>query len=210
MLLSATPSTSIASSTSGPWALALSALTLLGVVLSTPVGQTILARIIPKKPSVKPTNYEVALLNNELISKLLDEDFLKLAGIRKAVIVESKNGGGIPTPGSPLFSSIVLPYKWSSTWWNQLLDREYSKFILHLLQKQYVEINIEELDHNGLLYPLFKEQGISYCEAYAMKKTNERFYFLAIDYYVDREHISDHVDNEVRRLVNHVRTLINE
>ncbi len=148
-----------------------------------------------------------ALKGNLRLEELTSE-FSKFPGVKKAVIVRTTNGGSIPVIGSTLYSSIAFPHVWAKTWNNQKLDPEYSKLVLDIYMKDYISFNIDELDKDGLLVGLFESQSVKFCECYAIKKTHDAFFFLAIDYY-DQSLLNVYVENEMRILINEINTIFN-
>jgi hypothetical protein len=139
----------------------------------------------------------------------LCQSFAQLPGIKKAVIVETKNNGGIPRPGCIIYSSINFPIEWRTTWSNQPLDEEYSNLVARLLMKGYLDFYTTELRPGQLLQGLFKAQGIEFCHCVSLHQYPDKFFFLAIDFY-DRSLVynNEFVHNTMRTKITEVKTLM--
>lgn len=161
-----------------------------------------------KSKSTKDMDPILTALKGNIRLEELTSEFSKFPGIKKAVIVRTTNGGHIPVIGSTLYSSIAFPHVWAKTWYNQKLDPEYAKLVLEIYMKDYIGFSVDELDKEGLLLGLFESQSVKYCECYALKKTHDAFFFLAIDYY-NTELSNVYIENEMRILRNEIETIIN-
>ena len=101
-----------------------------------------------------------------------------LPEVIKAVQIQTKNGGGIPKAGTPIYGTIVSPSKYSETFKNQLRD-------------------------------LFLSQGIKSTLCYDMAITKSDYNFIAIDFNVPIEQLSDKTRDEIRTQINELHTLLN-
>jgi hypothetical protein len=197
----------------------LGVLTLLGTVVAALIAGVIslleknkdaqgwVSKILVSKDKKDSDPILTALTGNIKLEELTSE-FTKFPGVKKAVIVRTTNGGSIPVVGSTLYSSIAFPHVWAKTWNNQKLDPEYSKLVLDVYMNDYISFSMDELDKDGLLVTLFNSQSVTFCECYSLKKMHEAFFFLAIDYY-DHTLSNVYVENEIRILINEIRTIIN-
>lgn len=174
--------------------------------MNSPAIQAYITKLLTK-PNPKPM--ESALSAYSRLNQLCQE-FAKLPGIKKGVIVETKNNGGIPRPGCIIYSSINFPEEWRSTWHNQPLDNEYADLLLRIFTEKDVEFYTAELKGDGLLKSLFDAQGISFCYCTDLKTYTEKYFFLAVDFYdKDRLFNDPHAKNQFRIIINEIKTLMN-
>lgn len=174
-------------------------------LIQTSVGQKLIADRLAKSNKKSMQN----AVNN--YSKLNEacQAFAQLPGVKKAVIVETKNNGGIPRPGCIIYSSINFPTEWRNTWQNQPLDNEYADLVAKLLREGEIEFGMDSLKSDELLKGLFSAQGIDFCHCIALKQYHDKFFFLAIDFY-DKALVYDneYVKNIIRIKIAEIKTLM--
>lgn len=151
-------------------------------------------------------NHIKAYEENRALSQLL-ENLSILPGVRKAVIIKNTNGGGIPKLGNPIYSSIISPTQWSSSWNHQLTDIQFANLTLDLLSEGKLWIKTNELDSDSDYYTLLKLQNItcSYWEEISISPKS--YNFVAVDFYLKKEEIPESVKNSIRIKINEIRNL---
>lgn len=173
--------------------------------MNSPAIQNWITKILTK-PNPKPM--ESALTAYSRLNQLCQE-FAKLPGIKKGVIVETKNNGGIPRPGCIIYSSINFPEEWRSTWHNQPLDNEYADLLLRIFTEKDVEFFTKDLNSDGILKGLFEAQGIDFCYCTDLKTYTEKYFFLAIDFYdKDLVYENQYVKNQMRLLITEIKSIM--
>jgi hypothetical protein len=179
------------------------ALTGIVTLLATPVGQKILAKRMPQRMGV-------ALDAGPKLSDLCRK-FVNFPGIKKAVIVQTNNGGGIPHPGSILYATITYPEEFRDNLKNQPLDAEHASYVAQAYKDGSCMIQTLDLKDDGLLKALFEAQQIESCEVISMKKYPEKLFTLAIDY-TDYEliHNNAYAKEELRKLIQEISIVMNE
>ena len=131
-----------------------------------------------------------------------------LPEVIKAVQIQTKNGGGIPKAGTPIYGTIVSPSKYSETFNNQLLDSQYCSLISQLITDKKVVVKTEDLPE-CMLRDLFLSQGVKSTLCYDMAITKSDYNFIAIDFNVPIEQLSDKTRDEIRTQINELHTLLN-
>lgn len=122
------------------------------IAMASPIVQNWVKYEIPKILGNK-TEMKNALEKNIKLAEILDS-FEALPGVKKAVLMETTNGGGIPRPGKGLYASIVIPVKWRWSWDKQALDAEYQQIVLDIYNNGSKKFDISSLSDDGLLKPL--------------------------------------------------------
>lgn len=175
------------------------------IFLGTPVVQEWLKT---RKWFKKSTTAEALSAVNMLES--LTNKFDQFPGVKKGVLIQITNGGGKPQPGCVLYMSTNYPEKWRPFIQNMPIDGEYSKFVLDVYEKGHSIIDVESLSGEGQLRELFEAHGVDLCHLFSIKKTPEKFFILAIDYY-DYELVQHNafVKQEIRILVNEISKILN-
>lgn len=160
------------------------------------------------KPKPKPMGSALSAYSR---LNALTQEFAKLPGIKKGVIVETKNNGGIPRPGCIIYSSINFPEEWRKTWHNQPLDDEYADLLYELFVDGEISFYTKDLKDNGLLKGLFDAQGIRYCYCIELRKYTEKYFFLAIDFYDEKlVYENQYVKNQFRVLINEIKDIMKQ
>lgn len=175
------------------------------IAASTKKGQNFTRYQLPKLLGRK-SEMSIAIKNNIEIGKYLDLFETEIPGIRKAVIIEITNGGGIPRGGRPLYGTIVLPMRWRYAWDKQQLDEEYLSILEHLLEHKKYCFYTKDLVNEGTLQRMFIRQTVEYCETYFLQETRESLLFLAIDY-TNRE-VGLQYEDTSRRYITKIKNLI--
>lgn len=176
-------------------------------LLATPAGQKFLVEKVFKHHD--PKQMGEALVAGPMLNEL-GRKFINFPGIKKAVIVQTNNGGGIPHVGCVIYASINWPEEYRQNLRNQPLDAEYSEFIAKTFKEGSCLIETKNLADHGLLKSQFESQGIGQCELIALKKYTEKFFLLAIDYTdYDLVHSNPYAKEELRKLIQEVYNVMN-
>ena len=130
-----------------------------------------------------------------------------LPGVRRAVIIQNTNGGGIPKLGSPIYSTIIAPEKWNSNWDKQLINQEFAEIIIKLLENKTLNLNVGELEVDGLLYNAFTNQDIVCSQLRELTIGKESYTFISIDFYLPYDEIELDVREDLRILINRLADL---
>lgn len=146
---------------------------------------------------------------NQKIDNILDE-ISSYPGVKKAVLIQNTNGGGIPQIGHPIYSSIISPQRWRKYWENQLIDREYEEITLKILKQGNFKIHFNNLKEGSLLKTIFRTQDILYSYVEEIEITEKGYIFISIDYYLDEIDIPVEVIDKIRIGINQIRNLYKE
>lgn len=140
----------------------------------------------------------------------LTNKFDQFPGVKKGVLIQITNGGGKPQPGCVLYMSTNYPQKWRSLIQSMPIDGEYSKYVLDVYEKGYAVLDVESLSPDGQLTEIFHAHGVDLCHLFSIKKTPEKFFIVAIDYYdYSLVETNAYVKNQIRMLVNEIKNVLN-
>jgi hypothetical protein len=121
-----------------------------------------------------------------------------LPNVKKAVLIETKNGGGIPKAGSEVRGTVVMPHKWNEFFNNQVIDREYAHIILQTLDKKYFSYNVSDLPKDTSMRNMWDVQGVKSCYTYEMEETRRKYSFLSVEFDCELSDISTEVKENLR------------
>jgi len=171
----------------------------LGIVVALPNWTIIKNRVIRH-------NVENALSKNPRIASIL-EDLSQNTQVKKAVLVKIHNSGLRMMAGDAIYGTIIYPTSWRKTFDHQLLDGEYQEKVVYpLLKYKKVWVNIRDL--SGHLRAIFSVQNIKCSLCYFIKMMPEKFFFVAVDFEVQEEDITDKTKDDIRRSINEIRILM--
>lgn len=106
-------------------------------------------------------------------------------GSPSAVLTESKNGGGIPTGGNPVYISIFDEANDSDMRsikkdvQNMPTDMAYNRMLLRLLENNFVFLKTDEMIE-GFLKEFYQAEGIKCAYIYKVGSLNNRLYYLSL------------------------------
>lgn len=106
-------------------------------------------------------------------------------GSPSAVLTESKNGGGIPTGGNPVYISIFDEANDSTMRsvkkdiQNMPTDMAYNKMLLRLLENGYVFLETDKMI-DGFLKEFYLAEGIKCAYIYKVGTLNNRLYYISL------------------------------
>lgn len=176
-------------------------------LLATPVGQKFLTEKVFKHHD--PKQMGAALDAGAKLSELCRK-FINFPGIKKASIIQTNNGGGIPHPGCVLYATLTYPEEFRDNLRNQPLDAEYSAFVSETYKEGQAMIITSELREGGLLRSQFESHQIHKCELISLKKYTEKYFLLAIDYTdYDLTHSNAYAKEELRKLIHEINNVMN-
>lgn len=171
----------------------------LGIVVALPNWEEVKNKMFHK-------NAENAVANNYKISQILEE-LAKCPEVKKAVLIKIHNGGMKIMAGDAIYGTIIYPSLWRSTFDRQLLDCEYQEKVVYpLLKHRKTWVNIKDL--SGHLRSIFSVQNVKCSLCYFIKIMPEKFFFVAVDFEVEDNEISDNTKDEIRKAVNEVRIMM--
>lgn len=131
-----------------------------------------------------------------------------IEGIVSAVQLQTKNGGGIPKPGSPLYASVVAPVKYSTDFTNQLLDGPYCTLIAELIDKKRIYVSTDGLAEDSILKLLCNAHGINGQVWFDMAITKTEYNFISVNLKVPYDELTAVAKNEIRANINTIYTII--
>lgn len=171
----------------------------LGIVVALPNWKAI-------KNKMFRNNVENAVTKNPKISQILEE-LAQCPEVKKAVLVKIHNSGMKIMAGDAIYGTIIYPSLWRSSFNHQLLDGEYQEKVVYpLLKNRKVWVNIRDL--SGHLRAIFSVQNVKCSLCYFIKMMPEKFFFVAVDFEVQDDEISDNTKDEIRKAVNEVRMMM--
>lgn len=148
--------------------------------------------------------YERKVAINALLDLIERHD-----GVKKAVVVQTKNGGGVPKTNTPIYGTIIAPAKYGYTFNNRLLDSQYCDLVSNLLTKKHLVFTTEDLPDDSMLKDIFLTQGIKSCHCYDAAISKCDYIFIAIDYTVLPNQVSPSVRSEIAQQVSDLAKLLN-
>lgn len=131
-----------------------------------------------------------------------------IEGIVSAVQLQTKNGGGIPKPGSPLYASVVAPVKYSGDFTNQLLDGPYCQLIAELIDKKRIYVATDGLSDDSILKLLCNAHNINGQVWFDMAITKTEYNFISVNLKVPYDELTAVAKNEIRANINTIYTII--
>lgn len=175
-------------------------------LLATPVGQKYLTTKVFKHHEHKQMG---AALDAGMHLSELCRKFVQFPGIKKAAIIQTNNGGGIPHPGCVLYATITYPEEYRDNLKNQALDAEYSRFVSETFKEGHTIVVTKELGGDGLLKSQFESQHIEMCELIGLKKYTEKYFLLAIDYTnYQLTNSNPYAKEELRKLIQEINNVM--
>lgn len=136
----------------------------------------------------------LTLRKKKIIQEKIDELFEKYENkyLNRILVLTSKNGGGIPSPGGQIRISILfesfnkkISFPLISHWQNEVADIEYNGILLktieaHLNNKNnnYYECYTMDLDEQGILKTALESQESNYFRTYCIGQ--DFFKFLGL------------------------------
>lgn len=105
-----------------------------------------------------------------------------LPNVKKAVLIETKNGGGIPKAGSEVRGTIVMPHRWNESFNNEVIDREYANVILNILNNKQYSYNVSDIPDGTMMSNMYNVQHIASCMCFEMFETRKKYTFLSIEF----------------------------
>jgi hypothetical protein len=129
-----------------------------------------------------------AVAGNAEIIDILQELQDKI-GAGRVLLVSTSNGGNIPEPGKPLYSTIQFEIKDRGlppirmAFQNKLIDEAYSLMIRELHHKGEVVYDDIYAMSVGFLQELYELEGVVFAMIVSVKSTNNLFYFLSCRWY---------------------------
>lgn len=129
--------------------------------------------------------------------------------VMKAVLVQTKNGGGVPRVNTPIYASIVLPLKHSESLKGQLLDTPFCEIITLLISSKSVRVNVNELPDQSILKDLMQAENITHCMFFDAYISKHDYNFIQIGLDCDPDHLEAEVRNTIRQQVTDIIKLVN-
>lgn len=171
-------------------------------LLNSPTFQKWIDRKLNKDSLLK------SLKANTKLNRLL-LDFYDFPGIRKAVIMQTNNGGGIPRPGCVIYSSVTYPEDRREEWQNQPISTEFAERLSELYTTKEICFDVSSLQEGGDLRNLFEAQDVKQCMCVDLKEYPDKYFFLAIDFY-DKTIIDENkfMKLKVRQLIQQVQNIM--
>jgi hypothetical protein len=126
-----------------------------------------------------------------------------------AVQQQTKNGGGLPKAGSPLFGSVVAPAKYSESFRGQLLDGVYLQLIGKLISEKKVMIITEDLPDGCILKDLYQAHEIKAAVWYDMMINKKEYNFISVNLEVPFDKLPAAVKDDIRQLMQTAHDIIN-
>lgn len=126
-----------------------------------------------------------------------------------AVQQQTKNGGGLPKAGSPLFGSVVSPAKYSESFRGQLLDGVYLQLIGKLIEEKKIMIITDELPDGCILKDLYQAHEIKAAVWYDMMINKKEYNFISVNLEVPFEKLPPSVKDDIRQYMQTAKDIIN-
>lgn len=120
-------------------------------------------------------------------------------GAQRVLILKTENGGGIPHPGKPLYTSVQYEFvkdgyeSIKEDFQRRLLDSNYVEMIGQLLNKQVLILDPVELPDNSMLWKVYKKFDIIRADVAKIAITKHGLFYLSCTWGED-EIIPDEVD----------------
>ena len=130
----------------------------------------------------------------------------------RVVILATTNGGGVPTLGKNLYSSVLyevcdLPLRpVKRRWQKQVLDAHYTEALMRMNGSGYHELITEEMPEGTLLHDLYEGEGVELGRIYRIYEGRTRFIYLSMNF-TDTSELSPRERSMIRSAVSHLREL---
>lgn len=134
----------------------------------------------------------------------------KIDGVKTAVQQQTKNGGGVPKAGSPVFGSVISPSKYSDTFWNQLLDGTYCQFISRLMTEKRLIVSTHDLPAGCILKDLYQAHNITEAVWYDMAITKSYYNFIVVNLDRPYEQLTPMAKDSIRQYITTVKNILND
>lgn len=141
-------------------------------------------------------------------------DVRAVMGACRASILKSTNGGGIPSPGKQLYTSVVYESysndgdSTRDLWQNMPVDAPYSQLLSDLYEKKAVNMRTD-LMHPGDLKSLYRSTGVEMATVRKIGCSDRAMYYLSLNYKRARE-LADGEMITLRAAVAHMARLFEQ
>jgi hypothetical protein len=117
-------------------------------------------------------------------------------GCERVLLLKAHNGGGIPTPDTNVYSSVI--YESTSvknenlkrSWQNQLIDKDYANLLLDIYKNNRVKLITTSIE-DSILKSVYEAHDIQAAYVYNISTKFKRFIYLALHF------TNDHSDSEL-------------
>lgn len=152
---------------------------------------TVWDRIIKWRKEQADLSIEQAHLDVVRIYEILQECGSDLNAGR-VLLLYTSNGGGKPSPGVRLFTSILYEVVKNNklelireNYQNVPLDEAYAKVLSKIISEGFISIKPADLD-DGLLKDMYISEGVMSSVVVPVVSTKEKFYYLSIRWYDEK------------------------
>lgn len=125
----------------------------------------------------------------------------------RAMIIQTRDSGGIPKPNTPIFGTIVSPQRYSHTFRNQLLDAYYCDVLSVLISQKRAELTTSEMPDGAILKDLFIVEDITSAIFFDAEITKTDYNFIAVCLNVPITEIKSETRDDIRQRVSDILRL---
>lgn len=131
-------------------------------------------------------------------------------GAVRILVIKSENGGGIPSPGSTLYSSICHEDNRDSIsdvdhWHRIVSDSDYLSLLVRIINEPYVVINTKDIESKKIKN-VYQERGIKTSYIQEVFRSHKRFMYVSIGFhhqFTDQEYKNMNlIDETVREMAS--------
>lgn len=138
----------------------------------------------------KMRSSETAIVDTHEIYNILNTLIHEVNAIR-CTISYTSNGGGIPSAGNNLYTTLLYEVtngaeSWRDVLQNVLADEGYIEMISTVIKDKYSSRSIESLT-DGYVKEIKTKQGITHIQLCSTHKTKKRFYYLTVSWDIEEE-----------------------
>jgi hypothetical protein len=130
-------------------------------------------------------------------------------GVVKAIQVQTKNGGGVPKAGTPIYGSIVAPVKYSDSFRSQLLDGQYCDMLGKLISQKQLTFLTDDLPP-CILKSQLRSQKITACMCFDAAITKSDYNFISVDLSISPMDLTDEAKDNIRQYTTDIIKLLNK
>jgi hypothetical protein len=164
---------------------------LLGLLISTRGGKLIWAGVKSLKAKLRVRRFHAGIEATAKVYHTLN-DLVARTGASRAIILRAENGGGIPTPGRSLYTTIIQEAYSSrsnsirDSWHRRRADGPYVDLLRQIIQHGEVAIRLDAMDV-GELRDLYEANDVKRSQVHMLGSNGHFMAYLSVNFKEDAE-----------------------